>query len=77
MLSIGDGANDVAMITEADVGCGIQGHEGKQAARASDFAFGQFKMLKPLLMMHGRENYRRNSDLVCWTFYKNMLYIVA
>lgn len=34
-------------------------------------------MLKPLLMVHGRESYRRNSDLVCWTFYKNMLYIVA
>jgi P-type E1-E2 ATPase len=29
MLSIGDGANDVAMITEADVGVGIEGHEGK------------------------------------------------
>ena len=27
-LSIGDGANDVAMIMEADIGIGIAGHEG-------------------------------------------------
>ena len=34
-------------------------------------------MLKPLLFVHGRECYRRNSDLVCFTFYKNMLYIIT
>ena len=28
-LAIGDGANDVSMITAAHVGIGIQGHEGK------------------------------------------------
>ena len=31
-LSIGDGANDVSMIREADVGVGIYGKEGRQAA---------------------------------------------
>ena len=30
--SIGDGGNDVGMITAADVGVGIVGKEGKQAA---------------------------------------------
>jgi len=39
-LSIGDGANDVAMILKADVGVGIAGKEGMQAARSSDFAIG-------------------------------------
>lgn len=39
-LAIGDGANDVAMITQADVGVGIAGREGMQAARSSDFAIG-------------------------------------
>ena len=39
-LSIGDGANDVNMINKADVGVGIAGREGMQAARASDFAIG-------------------------------------
>lgn len=37
-LSIGDGANDVAMILKADVGVGIAGKEGMQAARSADFA---------------------------------------
>ena len=33
-LAIGDGANDVAMIQEADVGIGISGNEGMQAVNA-------------------------------------------
>ena len=76
-LAIGDGANDVAMITKAHVGVGIAGREGTQAARTSDFAIGQFKFLKPLLFVHGREAYRRNSDLIQFTFYKNVLYVIA
>jgi len=43
-LAIGDGANDVSMIQAADVGIGIIGHEGLQAARSSDYAIGQFKL---------------------------------
>jgi len=39
-LSIGDGANDVNMITTAHVGVGISGLEGQQAARSADFAIG-------------------------------------
>jgi phospholipid-transporting ATPase len=42
-LAIGDGANDVSMIQAADVGIGITGHEGLQAARSSDYAIGQFR----------------------------------
>ncbi|RXG68050.1 Phospholipid-transporting ATPase IA [Armadillidium vulgare] len=40
-LAIGDGANDVAMIQKANVGVGIAGQEGLQAACASDYAIGQ------------------------------------
>ena len=36
-MAIGDGANDVGMITESNVGIGIQGYEGTQAARANYF----------------------------------------
>ena len=43
-LAIGDGANDVSMIQAADVGVGIAGHEGLQAARSSDYAIGQFRL---------------------------------
>lgn len=74
-LAIGDGANDVNMITAAHIGVGIKGHEGGQAARASDYSFGQFKHLKRLLVVYGREAYRRNSILVLYTFWKNMLVV--
>ena len=72
-LAIGDGANDVNMITAAHVGIGISGLEGQQAARASDYAIGQFRFLKNLLFCHGREAYRRNAYLVSYMFYKNVL----
>jgi len=39
-LAIGDGANDVNMITAAHVGIGISGLEGQQAARAADYSIG-------------------------------------
>ena len=75
-LAIGDGANDVNMITAAHVGIGIRGLEGQQAARSSDFAICQFKHLKNLMFVHGREAYRRNSYLVLYIFYKNVLYVL-
>ncbi|KRX06108.1 P-type ATPase, cytoplasmic domain N [Pseudocohnilembus persalinus] len=75
VLAIGDGANDVNMINEASVGVGIQGHEGAQASRASDFSIGEFKLLRPLLLFYGREYYRKNSILINYNFYKNVLYL--
>jgi len=75
-LAIGDGANDVYMITAANVGVGIRGVEGQQAARASDFAIGEFKILRRLLYVHGREAYRRNSYLILYNFYKNICLVL-
>ena len=72
-LAIGDGANDVSMITEANIGVGISGNEGNQAVSSSDYAIGQFKHLKPLILFHGRESYRRNAYMICYIFYKNLL----
>lgn len=74
-LAIGDGANDVNMITAAHVGIGISGLEGMQAARSSDYAIGQFKFLRTLLFLHGREAYRRNAFLISYMFYKNVLFV--
>ena len=71
-LSIGDGANDVAMIQEAHVGVGIRGEEGLQAVNASDFAIAQFRFLKVLLLKHGRYNYIRMCNVVRYMFYKNV-----
>ena len=74
-LAVGDGANDVGMITEANVGIGIQGKEGTQAARASDYAIKEFSHIKKLLFFHGRESYRKNSWVILYNFYKNVLFV--
>lgn len=76
-LSIGDGANDVAMIQEADVGVGITGMEGRQAAMSSDYAIGQFRYLQRLVLVHGRWSYRRLAETICNFFYKNMVWTFA
>ena len=73
-LAIGDGANDVGMILEADVGIGIQGIEGTEASRASDYSIVQFSHLQKLLLFHGREAYRRNSYYIIYEFYKNIVF---
>ena len=75
-LAIGDGANDVNMITTANIGIGIMGVEGLQAARASDYCISEFQFLKRLLFVHGRESYRKNSFIVCYNFYKNFLFVL-
>ena len=69
-LSVGDGANDVAMIQEADVGVGIAGEEGRQAVMSSDYAIGQFRYLQRLLLVHGRWSYRRLGECTANFFYK-------
>eukprot|EP00743_Colponemidia_sp_Colp-15_P013679 GILK01015975.1.p1 GENE.GILK01015975.1~~GILK01015975.1.p1 ORF type:complete len:486 (+),score=28.26 GILK01015975.1:111-1460(+) len=72
-LAIGDGGNDVAMIQEAHVGVGITGYEGKQAAKAADFSFGQFRFLSRLLLVHGHMAYQRTAYIVQYSFYKSMI----
>lgn len=74
-LAIGDGANDVNMINAAHIGIGIKGVEGHQAARASDYNFGEFKHLVPLMFCFGRESYRKNATLILYNFYKNILLV--
>lgn len=75
-LSIGDGANDVAMIQEADVGVGIAGEEGRAAVMSSDYAIGQFRFLTRLLLVHGRWDYKRMGECVANFFYKVSLQLV-
>ncbi|KFY51817.1 hypothetical protein V497_08830 [Pseudogymnoascus sp. VKM F-4516 (FW-969)] len=73
-LSIGDGANDVAMIQKADIGVGIAGEEGRQAVMSSDYAIGQFRFLQRLVLVHGRWSYRRLGETIANFFYKNMVW---
>lgn len=69
-LAIGDGANDVPMIQEAQVGVGIAGREGKQAVNSADFGIGQFRYLQRLLLVHGRWNYRRACKYTLYSFWR-------
>ncbi|KAL6005935.1 Phospholipid-transporting ATPase 6 [Asimina triloba] len=81
-LAIGDGANDVGMIQEADIGVGISGVEGMQAVMASDFSISQFRYLERLLVIHGHWCYKRIAQMVrtkqilsiCYFFYKNIAF---
>ncbi|KAJ9187328.1 hypothetical protein P3X46_002795 [Hevea brasiliensis] len=73
-LAIGDGANDVGMLQEADIGVGISGVEGMQAVMSSDFAIAQFRYLERLLLVHGHWCYRRISSMICYFFYKNIAF---
>lgn len=75
-LAIGDGGNDVNMIMQGNVGVGIFGLEGMQAANSSDFAIPEFQCLERLLFVHGRWLYLRNAELILYFFYKNMLFTI-
>ncbi|XP_052178422.1 phospholipid-transporting ATPase 2 isoform X3 [Diospyros lotus] len=72
-LAIGDGGNDVRMIQQADIGVGISGREGLQAARAADYSIGKFRFLKRLILVHGRYSYNRTAFLSQYSFYKSLL----
>jgi magnesium-transporting ATPase (P-type) len=74
-LGIGDGANDVGMLQEADVGIGVKGREGSQAAQASDFAIPRFQMLIPLLAIQGHWAMNRLSHVAIFMLYKNFAMI--
>lgn len=76
-LAIGDGANDVGMLQEADIGVGISGAEGMQAVMSSDIAIAQFRYLERLLLVHGHWCYRRITSMICYFFYKNVVFGVT
>ena len=58
-MAIGDGGNDVSMIMEANIRIGIYGEEGMSTAQESDFAIGEFKLLKRLIFIYGKVNLYR------------------
>ena len=76
-LAIGDGANDIPMIMEASIGIGIQGKEGIQAVRSSDYSIGQFKFLEKLILFYGRNGYTKIAKYISYYFYKNFILVVT
>jgi len=73
-LAVGDGGNDVCMIQEANIGIGIRGKEGLQAARASDFSVPNFQVLKELILVHGHYSYIRSAKVIQYSFYKSAFF---
>jgi len=76
-LAIGDGANDVPMITGAHLGVAVRVKEGAQAVQVSDIAISQFRFLVPLLLCHGRRAYRRIALYLCYYLYKNVTLLMG
>lgn len=70
-LGIGDGANDTAMIKQAQIGVGIAGKEGMHACNNSDISLPEFRYLKRMIFVHGRLNHMRNATLVDFSLFKN------
>lgn len=68
--------DDMTLAIGDDVGVGICGQEGRQAVMASDFAMGQFRFLKRLLLVHGHWNYQRIGYLVLYNFYRNAVFVL-
>jgi len=71
--AVGDGGNDVSMIQAASVGIGIVGKEGKQASLASDFSISQFSHIGRLLLVHGRNSYKRSASLSQFVIHRGLI----
>ncbi len=75
-LAIGDGANDLEMLSTARIGSGITKSQDQQVNLVSDYYFGEFRHIIPLLFIFGREWYRKNSSIILFNFYKNILVVM-
>lgn len=71
--AVGDGGNDVSMIQAADTGIGIAGREGKQASLAADFSIPQFSHLARLIVVHGRNSYKRSASLSQFVIHRGLI----
>uniref|UniRef100_G1U7K1 Phospholipid-transporting ATPase n=1 Tax=Oryctolagus cuniculus TaxID=9986 RepID=G1U7K1_RABIT len=71
--AVGDGGNDVSMIQAADCGIGIEGKEGRQASLAADFSITQFRHIGRLLVVHGRNSYKRSAALGQFVMHRGLI----
>ena len=71
--AIGDGGNDVSMIQAACAGIGLVGKEGKQASLAADFSLTQFAHVARLLLVHGRNSYKRSASLSQFVIHRGLI----
>jgi phospholipid-transporting ATPase len=76
-LAVGDGINDIPMLTEAHVGVAVFRNNTYNLCKFSDYYVQSFSELKLLLFFFGRECYRRNTKLLLYMFFKNLLYVLS
>ncbi|KAH7648587.1 hypothetical protein FG379_002057 [Cryptosporidium bovis] len=73
VCAVGDGGNDVGMIQAADIGIGIIGKEGQQAANAADISIHEFADLRPLFLWHGRHAYQNSAKLAHFVIHRGLI----
>ena len=73
-LAIGDGANDAAMLLEADIGVSVAGDEGLHATQAADYTVAQFSHLTRLLFVHGAWCHHRAGVLASVLLYNQVVF---
>ena len=76
-LAIGDGVNDIPMLREAHVGVALFRANQYNLCKHSDYYLQKFCQLKLLLFYFGRGCYRKNTKLVLYMFFKNVLYVMT
>jgi magnesium-transporting ATPase (P-type) len=77
ILATGDGGKDVNMLHEAQVGVGVSGREGSQAAQASDVTIPRFAKLIPLLAVHGHWTQDRVGCTTVYQLYKDLAMLMV
>jgi phospholipid-translocating ATPase len=63
VAAVGDGENDVGMLTEADLGICITDKDESQAEYSSDFSLTKFGHLRKLVLCYGRKSYTGSAAL--------------
>ena len=76
-MAIGDGINDIEMLVEAHLGVAIFRQCSYNLCKFSDYYVQKFKDIKLLMFYYGRECYRRNSKLMLYMFFKNILFTLS
>ncbi|CRH00257.1 guanylyl cyclase, putative [Plasmodium relictum] len=75
-LAIGDGANDIAMIQEANIGISIMTSKCIISAGYSDYCIKKFCYLRKLLFIYGSKHLYTISIILYWNFFKNITVVL-
>lgn len=76
-VAIGDGSNDVSMIHTANIGVGLYGNEGSEAASNADYSMNQFSHLRHLLFVYGTPISYRVTYFILLLMVKSIAYALV